>query len=91
MAKQHQKSRPDPREERDRHLHRIELYERRQREAAASPSTGVIADLRALVQAGVTRVVRLFRRGAAAPKRAAAPAAVKPRHPKPKPRAKRKR
>ncbi len=96
MSKQHEKSKPDPREERERHLHRIELYERRQREAAAAGRpVGVAGNLRAAVLAGVTRVVRLFRRSgqpakpAAAAKPPAAQQKAHPRRPKAKPRRKR--
>lgn len=95
MSKQHIKTKADPREERERHLHRIELYERRQREAAAAGQpTGAVGSLRALVMAGVGRVVRLFRRdGLAKPAAAAKPgpaqARAQPRRPKPKARRKR--
>ena len=90
MSKQHAKSMPDPREERERHLHRIELFERRQREAAAAGQpVGLAGRARAAVVAIAARVTKLFRREAPAARAASAPKAAahlkqQPRRPKPK-------
>ena len=90
MSKQHAKPKPDPRQERERHLHRIELFERRQRDAAAAGQpAGIVGRARAAVQAIAARVTKLFRREHPSARTTAAPKATAhlkqhPRRPKPK-------
>ncbi len=94
MSKHHSKPKPDPGELRERHLHRIALYEKHQREAAAAgKSVGIAGRVRSLMLALARRLSRLLpdssESTSAAPRTSAGKtpgphAKLHPRRPKPK-------
>ncbi len=94
MSKHHSKPKPDPADVRDRHLHRIELYEKQQREATAGgKSVGIAGRFRGLMLALARQLTRLLpgdsEPAGAAPRASAGKtpgprAKPHPRRPKPK-------
>ncbi len=61
MSKHHSKPKPDPGETRERHLHRIELYEKQQLEAAAAGKpVGIAGRIRGLLLAVARQLTRLL-------------------------------